>query len=99
MSGFPCTSCGACCSSIEGIEFLKEFNIKGRCSMLIENKCTIYESRPLLCRIDESYEQIFSTLMTKEEFYLQNATACNALQEKLGIDTRYRVYINKSQLI
>lgn len=99
MSGFPCTSCGACCSSIEWIEFLSEYNINGQCSKLVENKCTMYESRPLLCRIDESYEQIFSTLMTKEEFYMQNALACNALQEKLGIDTSYRVYINKSQSI
>lgn len=93
MSGFPCTSCGACCASIEGIDFLEEFNIEGQCSMLKENKCTIYESRPLLCRIDESYEQIFSTLMTKEEFYMQNAIACNTLQEKLGIENKYRVYI------
>ncbi len=99
MSGFPCTSCGACCSFIEGIEFLSEYNNNGQCSKLVDNKCTIYESRPLLCRIDESYEQIFSTLMTQEEFYMQNALACNVLQEKLGIDTSYRVYIDKPQNI
>ncbi|MET0961054.1 MAG: YkgJ family cysteine cluster protein [Psychrobacillus psychrotolerans] len=82
---------------MEGIEFLSEYNINGQCSKLVDNKCTIYESRPLLCRIDESYDQIFSTLMTKEEFYVHNAMACNALQEKLRIDTSYRVYIDKSQ--
>lgn len=32
-------------------------------------------------------------IMTKEEFYLQNAKACNQLQEKLNIDRKYRVYI------
>lgn len=93
MKTFPCTSCGACCSSIVGIDFLKEFNQDGKCSMLKNNKCTIYESRPLLCKIDESYDQIFSSYMTKEDFYLQNAKACNELQEKLNIDIGYRVYL------
>lgn len=94
MNAFPCTSCGACCSSIEGIDFLKDFNVHGQCRMLSDNKCTIYESRPLLCRIEESYSQLFSNFMTKEEFYLQNAIACNQLQEKLNIDEKYRVYLN-----
>ena len=93
MSMFPCTSCGACCSSIEGIEFLKDFNSDGTCSMLVNNKCKIYENRPLLCRIDESYDQYFSTFMTKDEFYIQNAKACNTLQEKLNIDLKYRVHL------
>lgn len=93
MSKFPCTSCGACCSSIEGIEFLKEFNQNGKCDKLKNNLCTIYDSRPLLCRIEDSYDQLFSSYMTKEEFYIQNAKACNELQEKLNIDIKYRVYL------
>ncbi|RFU64463.1 YkgJ family cysteine cluster protein [Bacillus sp. V59.32b] len=93
MTRFPCTSCGACCSSIDGIGFLEEYNQNGRCTKLNNNECSIYESRPLLCRIDDSYDQIFSSYMTREEFYRQNAKACNELQEKLNIDIKYRVYI------
>ncbi|MFJ7407673.1 MULTISPECIES: YkgJ family cysteine cluster protein [unclassified Lysinibacillus] len=94
MSVFPCTSCGACCLSIEGIEFLKDFNVNGKCNLLENNGCSIYETRPLLCRIDESYNQIFINYMTKEEYYFQNAKACNQLQEKLNIDKKYRVHLN-----
>lgn len=93
MTQFPCTSCGACCSSIEGIAFLQQYNQEGRCNKLKDNKCTIYKARPLLCRIDDSYDQLFSSYMTREEFYRQNAKACNELQEKLNIALEYRVYI------
>lgn len=90
---FPCTQCGACCSLIEGISFLEKFNDHGRCVHLKNNQCAIYEERPLLCNIDEAYEKIFSSMMTKESFYHQNAMACNQLQEKLGIAESYRVVI------
>lgn len=93
MNKFPCTSCGACCSTIEGIAFLKEYNKNGQCNKLENDKCTIYESRPLMCRIDDSYDKLFSSYMTREEFYHQNAKACNVLQEKLNIDEKYRVYL------
>lgn len=93
MSVFPCTSCGACCSSIEGIDFLADYNNNGKCDMLKNNRCTIYDSRPLLCRIDEAYDQLFSDFMTKKEFYFENARACNQLQEKLNIDEKYRVHL------
>lgn len=93
IDSFPCTQCGACCSSIENIEFLKEYNNNGICENLENKKCSIYETRPLLCNLDESYKKIFSAYMTKEEFYRSNAKACNILQEKYGIDEKYRVYL------
>lgn len=93
MNQFPCTSCGACCLSIEGIGFLEEYNQGGACINLKNNQCSIYDARPLLCRVDDSYDQLFSDYMTKEEFYRYNAKACNELQEKLNIDVSYRVYI------
>ena len=90
---FPCTQCGACCKSIEGIDFLANYNENGRCNKLVDNRCSIYDDRPLLCRIDEAYEQIFSPYITKQAFYEQNALACNQLQEKLGIDVKFRVVL------
>ena len=60
----------------------------------MNNVCDIYESRPLLCRIDEAFEKIFSAYMTKEEYYISNAKACNILQEQKGIDKKYRVNID-----
>ena len=98
IRSFPCTQCGACCSSIEGIDFLSEFNRNGVCTNLHENTCTIYESRPLLCRIDDAYDEIFSQFMTKEQYYVTNAKACNELQEKKNIDKKYRIDINSLKL-
>ena len=94
INTFPCTKCGACCSSIEGIDFLSDYNENGICQHLVNNVCDIYESRPLLCKIDAAFEKIFSVYMTKEEYYISNAKACNILQEKKGIDKKYRVYID-----
>lgn len=51
------------------------------CKYLVGNDCSIYENRPLLCRIDESYDSIFSFFMTREEFYYINKKACKKLQE------------------
>lgn len=95
MKSFPCTSCGACCKSIKGIDFLKEHDSgDGCCKYLDENNlCSIYEERPLLCNIDRAYAMIFSANYSKEEFYSINAEACNKLQSSLCIDNSFRVIL------
>lgn len=95
MNKFPCTKCGACCRSIEHIDFLKDYNQNGVCIHLQNNECSIYETRPLLCRIDEAYEQFFSKQMTKKEYYILNALFCNELQERKNIDEKYRIDIKQ----
>ena len=94
MQKFPCTECGACCASIDGIDFLSKYNDNGKCMHLQNNRCEIYEKRPLLCRIDEAFDAIFSEYMTKEEYYFTNALSCNELQEKKNIDKKFRIDIN-----
>lgn len=96
MDKFPCTNCGACCKSITGIDFLAEFDLgHGQCKFLNEknNQCSIYQDRPLLCRIDEAYEKIYANHFSKEEFYKLNAVACNELQLKLGISDEFKIRI------
>jgi uncharacterized protein len=96
MSGFPCTSCGACCKSIKGIPFLEEFDRgDGVCKHLdLEtNRCLIYEERPLLCQIDRAYEAIFSTQLTLEEYYSLNRNACNELQKIHQVPDCFRVEV------
>lgn len=94
MNQFPCTQCGACCKSIASVEFLSEFDDgRGKCKYLddVSNKCEIYSKRPLLCRIDEAYEQFFYENFTKREYYKMNAEACNKMQIQAGISEKYRV--------
>ena len=44
------------------------------------NDCSIYENRPLLCRIDASYELMFKNFMTKEDYYCINKEACEKIK-------------------
>ncbi len=94
--GFACTKCGACCKSIAKIAELKEFDKgDGVCSWLNldTNECQIYAQRPVVCRVDEMFERYFSSIYSKRKFYALNAKACNLLQEKCGIDERFRMKI------
>ncbi len=44
------------------------------------NLCSIYETRPVICRIDESYELFFKDQMTLEQFYAINYKSCYMLK-------------------
>lgn len=52
------------------------------CRYLDGNLCSIYQTRPLLCRIDESYDRFFKDSMSREEFYRENLLVCSQLKKK-----------------
>ncbi|MBQ9206302.1 MAG: YkgJ family cysteine cluster protein [Treponema sp.] len=80
---FDCDKCGLCCSHIGGNVLYKDLDRgDGVCKFLKENLCSIYEERPLLCRVDESWKNIFSSKMTLEQFYELNYQGCKTLKEK-----------------
>lgn len=48
-----------------------------------DNKlCSIYETRPLKCNIDKSYELYFKDQLTRDEYYEINYRACKELKKK-----------------
>lgn len=52
------------------------------CKHLTEdNKCEIYENRPLICNTDRVYEAFFKGIMTREEYDKANYESCKALKE------------------
>lgn len=78
---FECDRCGLCCSHIGGNELYNTLDRgDGVCIFLKENLCSIYETRPLLCRIYESWEQLFSSQMSAEEFFELNYKSCRTLK-------------------
>lgn len=80
---FKCDKCGLCCSHIAGIELYKDLDRgDGVCKYLKDNLCSIYNNRPLLCRIDESWKQFYSSEMTLECFYELNYKGCEKLKEQ-----------------
>lgn len=79
---FKCDKCGQCCRNLNKSEVYKSLhNGDGICKYLLKNICSIYDKRPLLCRIDESYEKIFKNRMTLEEYYILNYEMCKKLKK------------------
>lgn len=79
---FECEHCGCCCRNLDKNVLYTSLNRgDGVCIYLRGNDCSIYENRPLLCRVDECYEYMFSHVMTKEEYYRMNKQACKKLRE------------------
>lgn len=81
---FPCERCGECCRHVGLSELYRNLDRgDGVCRYLKGDLCSIYQTRPLLCRIDESYNRFFSEEMTREEFYRANLQACSELKKKI----------------
>ena len=79
---FRCDCCGECCRHISGIEELREYCLpSGVCKNLKNNRCIIYDNRPLVCRVDDMYHKVMYKYMSLEEFYRVNTDACNILKQ------------------
>ncbi|SFK67381.1 hypothetical protein SAMN05216390_102360 [Lachnospiraceae bacterium KH1T2] len=78
---FNCKHCGSCCRNLDKSDIYAHLDRgDGVCRYLMGNDCSIYDTRPLLCRIDDSYDSVFSNIMSREEFYRINENACNMLR-------------------
>jgi uncharacterized protein len=79
---FPCTSCGACCRSLPEGSSLNRGD--GSCVHLDQQSslCTVYDTRPLLCRIDEIYTRRFEGLVARRTYYFLQATTCASLDPR-----------------
>ena len=96
--------CGACCSHIDRsvailrligikpgdpLDFPHQFDETGRCEKLGEdNKCTVYEDRPVICNLDKMLEILG---IDKKQGYIENIKACNRLMDEDGIDESFRI--------
>ncbi|GAA6385800.1 hypothetical protein LAWASA_3228 [Lawsonibacter asaccharolyticus] len=79
---FYCDRCGACCRNLRKSKLYAELDRgDGTCRYLAGNLCSIYENRPLLCRVDECYHLFFQEMMTYEEYIRLNKEACKLLKE------------------
>ena len=80
---FACNQCGECCRNLDKSELYNDLDRgDGVCIFLENNRCSIYQNRPLLCRIDECYEKYFMAQYSLEEYYRLNYEICRKLQSK-----------------
>ena len=78
---FVCDKCGCCCRHLNLSKAYASLDRgDGVCRYLTGNLCSIYESRPLLCRMDESYRAIFQFVMSRQDYDRLNAEECQRLK-------------------
>ena len=79
---FICNQCGLCCKNLKLSSIYAELDRgDGTCKYLKNNLCSIYNDRPLLCRIDESYEFFFKDSFSMEEYYKLNYEMCKKFKK------------------
>ena len=80
---FQCDKCGECCRNLSLSPLYADLDRgDGVCKYLNGNLCSIYNDRPLKCRIDENYYMFFQQDMSLEEYYQLNYMSCNILKQK-----------------
>ena len=67
----------------------------GACIHLDEdNRCKIYETRPIFCRVKEGYKKFKNVLnMTEKGFFIQNNLLCNQWVKEDGMDDSFLINI------
>lgn len=79
---YKCKKCGICCKSLNKSPIYDELhNGDGICKYLENNLCRIYENRPLLCRIDESYIRYFKSIINIGLYHKLNYIVCDELNK------------------
>jgi uncharacterized protein len=59
-----------------------------------DNRCAIYETRPLVCRVDEFFEGFLAPRgVQREDWHRLNHEQCNAMQAEDGMSEDYRVRV------
>ena len=105
---FPCTGCGCCCKRVKNVletwgseisdpehilHFPYQIDESGKCEMLDDdNKCKVYENRPMICNID-SIKELFD--FPEKEFYELNAKFCNQFMAEDGIPEELRFNLGR----
>ena len=86
---FPCAGpkCAACCRRVEGLKGLPVKPGTTECLHLENGKCSIYETRPDVCRVDVMLDMVAD----RKLWYDRTVKLCNEFQEEDGIDEKYRL--------
>ena len=100
---FPCIGCGLCCKKVKSVidnvgrdypethplYFPYNFDESGACEKLTaDNKCSIYEDRPILCNVDKLLQAL---PMSRIDFFNMNIDACNSLMDEANLPIEMRI--------
>lgn len=94
---FPCSQCGACCRKVGNSHLTRLLDRGDGVCRHLDTKtelCLIYEDRPSICRVDESY-LMFSQQMSLEQYYAANIAVCNTLQSGRTVSPLNRISMKR----
>ena len=78
---FHCEQCGGCCRHLKKSPIYANLDRgDGVCRYLNGNLCSIYENRPIFCRVDDCYELYFKDSMSQEEYEAFNYAICEKIK-------------------
>ena len=78
---FKCDKCGKCCRNLNKSSiYINLHNGNGICRYLNGNECSIYDKRPLVCRVDESYNVYFKDKIDYSSYLQLNYESCQILK-------------------
>lgn len=85
-----CTQCGLCCKLFHvlppGLDIVSILDRgDGICRYLVDNKCSIYENRPLICNSAKMYDLYFMEQFTWEDFQNHLKQQCQELKRRYHI--------------
>ena len=94
---FKCSGCGACCMQSGKLGIMPDRGDGGCIHLDDNNGCSIYETRPMICRVDESYEAVkgIKESMSFKEWVVLNTKSCHDLIDKEGLDPKYKVGLDE----
>lgn len=76
---FPCTACGKCCRKVGNspqTQFLDRGDSVCRYFNEETNLCNIYDDRPIVCRVQDYYQQYLSDKIKWIDFVEINQAIC-----------------------
>ena len=83
--GWSCDCCGLCCRQVGSFPQMSEYALEdGSCKYLDkDNRCSIYDRRPLVCNVAEAYKLFFKDRMSEDEYYDLQSKSCAQLKNEI----------------
>lgn len=90
---FNCDGCGLCCKKVKSViennpkfsnpksifYFPYGYDENGVCENSLDNKCKVYDNRPLICNVERFADEL---KIDKETFFKQNESYCQELKRE-----------------
>lgn len=70
---------------LEVANFPHNTKADGSCEHLVDNKCSIYETRPDICKVDVTYLKYHKDKMTQDQYFVATESACKILEARFKV--------------